>query len=140
MGKIKKPGKTGTRIPTSATEKKLNYNEAHGKFTFSSVCDHNCLLSGWQKDELQQLIGCFKKVERLLWKEILKDPGLNYESHKFIDLARPEKLPPDASLDSIRVSQRMRLYGYRTQDVFNIIWFDREHIVCPEGKTCRYAI
>lgn len=140
MREIRKPKKEATKISSVATEKTINYNERPGRLSFLSACDTHCLLCNWQKDELTELMGCFKKVERTLWKNILKDDGLNYESHNQIDLPPPPALPPDASLDSMRVTQRMRLYGYRTQDVFNIIWFDRLHEVCPEGKKWRYKV
>jgi hypothetical protein len=141
MPKINKPKKQNqSKISSQATEKTINYNDQHGKFAFSSVCNRHCQLSEWQRNELDELIGYFKKVEQSIWKNILKDDGFNYESHNLIDLPVPETLPPDASLDSMRVTQKMRIYGYRTQDIFNIIWFDREHKVCPEGKKWRYKI
>jgi hypothetical protein len=118
----------------------IDYNERHGRLAFLNACDKHCLLSKWRNNELDELIGCFKKVERSTWKNILRDDGLKYESHQYIDFPRPKDLPPDASLDSIRVTQRMRLYGYRSDDVFYIIWFDREHAVCPMSKQKRYKI
>lgn len=141
MPKIKpKPSKIIKKITQDALERKLDYNEQFGRFAFSSCCDRHCLLSEWQKRELVELISFFKKVEKLNWKNILINDALNYESHNFTDLPPPSTLPPDASLDSMRVTQKMRVYGYRTQDVFNIIWFDREHKVCPMGKKCKYQV
>ncbi len=140
MPKLKKPPKSRGRIPPNAIERKVNYDECRGRFAFSSVCERHCLLSSWIKQELDELIVYFKKVEKLLWKEILRDPGLVYEEISHIALPRPASLPPDASLYSMKVAGRLRVYGYRTQDVFNIIWFDRLHEVCPVDKTKKYAI
>lgn len=141
MPKIDKPKKgKRSRIPIEATQLKTSYDDDFGRFAFSSVCENHCLLEDWQKAELERLIYCFKKIESLTWKQIKKDSGLDYESHSYIAVPRPQTLPPDASLDSIRVNLKMRLFGYRTQNVFNIIWFDKNHIVCPEDKTKKYAI
>ena len=140
MREIKKPKQQASKISPKATELTLNYNDKFGKFAFSSVCERYCLLSEWQKTELTELMSYFKKIEKLVWKNILKDEALNYESHDFVDIPIPESFPPDASLDSMRVTLKMRVYGYRTQDIFNIIWFDREHKVCPEGKKWRFKV
>lgn len=140
MREIKKPKKKATKINPKATENSYSTNDDFCRFVFSFTCERHCLLSDWQKIELSELIGFFKKLELQTWKDIFKDDGLNYESHSWIALPRPRALPPDASLDSMRVTQRMRLYGYRTQNFFNIIWFDREHKVCPTDKECKYRV
>lgn len=144
MGKINKKAakrEKCSKITSKATEKPaINYNECCGRFGFLSVCDNHCLLSEWHGSELSELIGCFKKVERTIWKNILKDDGLDYKRHHHINLPLPKNFPPDATLDSIRVNQKMRLYGYRLNDVFYIVWFDREHLVCPVGKQKRFTI
>lgn len=142
MREIKKPPREkGGRITSKATDKRINYDNNYGKLAFSSACDKHCLLSSWQSRELDELIGYFKLVEKLLWKEIIMESnGLDYEEHHYIALPKPHSLPPDTSLHSMRVTQRMRVFGYRTQDFFNIIWFDRNHIVCPVDKPKEYVI
>lgn len=138
--RITKPSKRKGKISSQATERKINYDECRGRLAFSSVCDRHCLLCEWVKQELNGLIGYFKKVEELIWFDIQKDPGLDYEEVNNIAFPRPTTLPPDASLHSMRVAGRLRVYGYRADDVFNIIWFDRLHEVCPVGKPKKYAI
>lgn len=130
-----------SKIKSSMTQlKSINYDQCFGRLAFSKSCEKNCLLSSWKSTELKLLIDCFKKVESETWNIIRHDIGLNLEVIKHIDLHRPSTLPPDATFRSIRVSNSMRLYGYRLQDTFYIIWFDREHIVCPQGKPKRYAV
>jgi hypothetical protein len=136
---VKKQGSSKI-TPRATKEPSINYNECCGRFAFLNVCNRHCLLSEWRGGELDDLISCFKKVESSLWKNILKDDGLNYEKHHHIAFPLPSNFPPDAALDSIRVTQKMRLYGYRVDNVFYIIWFDREHSVCPAGKQKRYSI
>lgn len=141
MAKIQKPKVyKQSKIPSSAIKPARDYNQSYGRFAFRSTCENHCLLADWGKPELSELIKCFKKFEKLQWKEIIKDSGFQYESPKQVAIKPPSTLPPDASLDSIRVNQRMRLFGYRTQDIFNIIWFDKDHMVCPMDKEKKYAL
>ena len=137
---IKKPMKNNEcKIPQP--QLKVNYDKCTARLAFSSVCNSHCLISEWYDDELITLINCFKNLESKTWLEIKDDNGLNYEPKvKHIDIQRPQTLPPDANLSSLRVNKKSRLYGYRTQDVFNIIWFDKNHVVCPMNKQKKYSV
>lgn len=138
---IKKPSKNNdSKIPNSATQAKKSFDDEKAKLIFSKACETHCQLSEWHRDELNALINCFKKLESMQWKDIKKDSGFDYETVKYICLQRPKTLPPDASLDSLRVSGKSRLYGYRTQEFFNIIWFDKNHIVCAMDKQKKYSV
>jgi hypothetical protein len=118
--------------------KETNYDFRRGKFAFEFVCDNRCCLSDWQGQELKLLIDSFKKVEKLTWQEIFVDQGLKWERNKNIAIPLPNQLPKDTKLCSFRVNQKMRIYGYRAQELFYIVWFDKNHIVCPEGKSKKY--
>jgi hypothetical protein len=120
--------------------KSNQYEESTGRVAFSKVCSKYCLLCDWTKQELKLLIKFFKKLESMWWKDIKLDGGFRYETIQYAAIPRPTSLPPDATLKSLRVNECHRLYGYRAQDTFNIIWFDRNHIVCPMGKPKNYAI
>lgn len=126
-----------SKIDTSL--KDINYDERKGRLAFSSVCNKKCLISDWQKDELGILIDTFKKIESIEWKEIFNDSGLNWERNSHIALKLPKNFPPDAKLHSIRVNGKMRLYGYRAQEFFYIVWFDKNHEVCPMNKNKKHS-
>ncbi len=120
--------------------KDISYDEHYARVGFSKVCNQNCLLSEWHGNELKDLIDCFKKLESKTWKEIKKDKGLKYKMITKIAIPPPKILPPDARLSSIRVCSKKRLYGYRVENCFYIIWFDKNHRVCPEDKRKEYSI
>ena len=128
----------GKSINTSL--KSIDYDSMSGKVAFESVV-HNktCSISDWNGREFKLLIDCFQKIEKLSWKQIQSDPGLNFERNKNIALPLPSNFPPDANLCSIRVNQKMRLYGYRVREFFYIVWFDKNHLVCPMGKSKKYT-
>ena len=44
----------------------------------------------------------------------------------------PNNIPEDARLSEMRIDQKKRIFGFRVQSVYYIIWFDRNHSVCPE--------
>lgn len=138
--KINLSRKKETKITPTASQKQVTYEECTGRIAFSKVCDKHCLLCDWTKKEIKLLIDCFKKIESMRWIDIRKDQGYKYETIKNISIPRPLSLPPDATLKSLRVNDKHRLYGYKAQDTFNIIWFDRNHIVCPMGKPKKHAI
>lgn len=84
-----------------------------------------------------------KEFENLSWNELDKDRhGKKGKSkHHFIDIA---KLIGDAQkrlqniglsdLDqiySLRLEGKLRLYGLRKQNCFEIVWVDTEHEICP---------
>lgn len=139
----KKINKKAVKIKNSKEKinKDLNdvdYDEKNGRLAFSSVSHNKCPISSWQGDELILLIDAFKKFESEKWKDIFTDPGLKWERNSHIAFKLPRDLPEDIKLYSFRVSSKMRLYGYRAQEFFYIIWFDRNHEVCPMGRRKTY--
>lgn len=130
--KNKKVSAKNREINTQLNEP--NYDKRKGRLAFSYVCHKKCSISDWAGQELTQLIDTFKKFESLNWEEIFKDSGLNWERNRNIALKTPDYMAEDAKLHSIRVSKKMRIYGYRAQQYFYIIWFDKNHEVCPVHK------
>ena len=119
--------------------KEVDYNLRRGKVAFENVVHNGCSISNWQGNELKLLIDAFKKLEALTWSEIMLDTGLNYERNKNIAVKLPVEIPADAKLYSFRVNQKMRIYGYRAQEFFYIVWFDKNHIICPMNKPKKYT-
>lgn len=119
--------------------KDVDYNLRKGKVAFENVVHSGCSITDWQGSELKLLIDAFKKLETLTWNQIMIDNGLNYERNKFIAIKLPSEIPTDAKLCSFRVNQKKRVYGYRAQEFFYIVWFDKNHIVCPTNKQKKYT-
>lgn len=141
MAKIKQKRRNNKgKINKNATNLKGSTNNKKAKLTFSSCCEKHCLLSGWVKEELKTLISKFKRIEKLTWKEIRTDSSLNYKQVTKINIKPPDTFPPESSLCSLEITKQARIFGYRTDEFFNIIWFDKNHIVCPQGKSKRYSV
>lgn len=92
---------------------------------FSQCDENNHQMWNLQKSELKKFIAYAKKVESMPWQEIICDSGLKYE--KISNLAKPSYLDKGISLYSMRVSQKFRIYGYRSECFYYIVWFDKNH-------------
>lgn len=136
--KAPKNSNKGTSIDTKL--KYQDYDLMTGKVAFESVHHHRkCSIDTWHGKDFKLLIDFFVKLESLTWKEIYNDKGLNFERNKNIALCLPQGFPPDANLCSMRVNDKKRVYGYRVKDFFYIVWFDKNHEVCPQGKSKPYS-
>lgn len=136
---IAKGNKKNNKIPAKATElhKQSTDNETP-VFSFKHVCENHCQLSEWQKQELSILIGTFKAMENLCWKDVRKSAGLNMKPvTDSIVYSLPHSVPSDATIQEVKVDDGKRLFGYRAGRVFCIIWFDRNHEVIPYHKAKR---
>lgn len=139
-GKIREPKDRGSKhIPGKVTE--LREEDSDDKlplFSFKHCCRQRYQLHEWHRDELKSLISSLRKMSQIPWKDVHRDKGLHYEAGVDLDKttrrALPESVPKDCPIDSFRVSLKGRVWGYRAEHVFYIIWFDRNHDVCPEGK------
>lgn len=103
-------------------------------FSFKYVSENHCLLSDWHGNELIELIEAFKIMESLSWNQVLTHSGLRYK--KIDKLARPlpRTVSPDVAICEFRICQKKRVLGYRMGNIFRVIWFDRNHEICPIGK------
>ena len=89
-------------------------------------CNDKYPLENLQKRELRSFIAFAKKIEKQTWRQIkFDDKGFNYETIK------QKKLPTNSNgvieMESLRVNGKFRVEGYRDNEFFYIIWFDRNH-------------
>ena len=112
--------------------KEFNYNlnrenndDKTGILKFSQ-CDEKYPLQELQKDELKSFISFAKTFESLPWRTIKTYKGFKFESIPQID--KPDNIEKDITLSSIRASDKFRLIGYRQEQYFYIVWFDRNDL------------
>jgi hypothetical protein len=126
-----------SKIPIQAiTLKEIPEIDSRVTFSFKNTCDNHCLLSEWTQRELNDLMKTFKTIESLSWNEIRVHPGLQC---KHVDQAEcskpiPSGVPLDVRFLEMRVNDRSRLFAYRTFNICNVVWFDRNHEVLPYHK------
>jgi len=130
--------KPQTAIPSGAFDllhAPRSSEDKHPVFVFRDVDHGRWPIHEWQGRELTDLVDCFIKVERMTWSQVKTSDGLGYKIVE--NPPRCAKLPPDNTLHEMKVDQRKRIMGYRAEEEFCLIWFDREHDVCPQGKVRR---
>lgn len=122
------------KIPDKAIIVTQPEREDYPVFSFLHSSDQHCLLSDWRGDELSELIKAFKTMEALPWNQLQRHHGLGFKVVDSFSRPLPQAISPDETIFEVRVCQRKRVFGYRAGNVFRIIWFDRNHEICPEGK------
>ena len=80
----------------------------------------------WQMVELEKaerhaLISTFRKLLSLEWDELYTHPGLNWEAVKDVEG------PQGQTLYSLRVTQKMRLLGWRDGDLLRLLSIHPDH-------------
>lgn len=155
MAKCKKNNMKEPKIYVDVNSKKeakssINANSFYDKkptWRFSKVDKFH---SKWKVNEGEFDSILFEKLrsfENMKWKDILTDKSGRYGTkNHFIS---PEYIHKDAqdrlaslqleelaqdSLCSIALSGKIRLWGLLLDGVFNIIWLDNEHEICPSKK------
>mgnify|MGYP000006403069 FL=1 len=102
-----------------------NNDDKPGILKFSQ-CDEKYPLQELQKDELKSFISFAKTFESLPWRTIKTYKGFKFENIPQIE--KPDSIEKDITLSSIRASEKFRLIGYRQEQYFYIVWFDRNHL------------
>ena len=94
-------------------------------------CHSKYPLEKLNSKDLKAFIEFCKKVERMTWKEIKLDEGLNYETPKHFNVNMPDFFPKDATAVSLRASKKFRIIGWRETKYLNLMWFDKNHESYP---------
>ncbi|WP_160045677.1 MAG6450 family protein [Paenibacillus sp. USDA918EY] len=140
MNKHSKSGEKGHGlIPSAVTELKRSTEDQTPLFSFEHLCENNFYLHNLGKQELKELHNFLKKSSKMTWKQIRMSDGIKYKTIPRSSLTArvPSSVPDDASIDEMRVTQEHRIFGFKVNGIFNVIWFDPTHDVCPEGKKRR---
>ena len=101
-----------------------NNDDKNGILKFSN-CDDKYPLHELQKDELKAFVSFAKSFEGMPWRIIKTYKGFKFEN--IPEISKPDNIEKDITLSSLRISQSFRLIGYRNEEYFYIVWFDRNH-------------
>lgn len=128
------------RIPKQATQltPSASTDDEYPSFRFTYADQNRWRLSDWTSQEIKDVIEGLKKIEKYTWGQIKghgsKTAGESVGTgHKPIDKhpKLPENVPEDVRLSEMRIDQKKRIFGFRYQSIYYIIWFDRNHEICP---------
>ena len=105
-------------------EYKLNFNNNDDK---TGIIKFSQCYEKYPLQELKDFISFAKKFESISWRTIKTYSGLKIEN--IPEIKEPNSIDKDITLSSIRITQRFRLIGYRQEQYFYIVWFDKNHLV-----------
>jgi hypothetical protein len=113
---------------------------SHPVWSFARL-DFYAEVGGWAKldpDDRDELLERFRQWEKMTWKEILVDGRKQNHAifvYKCCDKSKERlehlKLDDLEELVSLRVNSRGRVIGILDRGVFQILWWDPNHGVCP---------
>lgn len=126
-------------IPTEATRIKRSTDNDTPLFSFGHLCDNNFMMHILGKTELKELHRFLKKISKMTWNQVRASESIGYKPipRTSLSCAVPDSVSRDARIDEMRVTQEHRIFGFKAEGIFNIIWFDPTHDICPEGKKKR---
>jgi hypothetical protein len=147
MAHGKKPKRPRPGQKPSAEDARSNPpSPMHVKVRISfELCEdgNDYCLSRCAVDECRSFLSCLRKLSERTWQQLLegssRNPsdksGLNSTVYSKNSLTNPDiwpsRLSPDVtSLLGIRASERQRIYGVRIDNVFHVLWFDKNHEIC----------
>jgi len=114
-----------------AAQKEINISNTP-LFSFKNMCRRNFLLSEWNSREIERLMDTFQMMEGMEWCQIRTHSGLRMRKVRRETLSRaiPDSIQEDVALYELRVTEKARVFGFIMNNVFHLVWFDRNHEVC----------
>lgn len=113
------------KLPNLNKQLVPNYDNTTCNLKFSRCDDNKYQLWTLNKEQLKRFVSFAKKIENMKWIEIKQAKSYHYENIN--NLVKPDFISKDIILKSIRVDGKFRIYGYRIDSDFYIIWFDPNH-------------
>jgi len=99
------------------------------KFAFEYLQSSYCI-SKCEKDDRVALTDALRMLSSLTWAQIASTSkhalGTETLSKRAIHAALPACVTDDTRLLAFRFSGKKAMVGYRTQEVFYVLWFDRD--------------
>jgi len=132
--KLKKPPvQTTKNISARSTDNPIK-DEGHIIFSLRHLQKNYCF-SACQPEEKQALAESFFKRRDMTWLSISKEPkhGLGFEkiNRKSLNVKVPSIVPEDANILSFRFKGKAPMVGYKENNLFYILWLDRDFTVYP---------
>lgn len=100
---------------------------------------HECF-SQWTQRDLKDFSHLNELLSKTTWKEMIQNCSKNYGMKKGLgstvirDTNIHEKLPKNISKDctliELRVNEKSRIIGFRNNEIYFLIWLDRNHDLC----------
>lgn len=126
--KIKKPKKTKTRLKVLPSETQST-QQMKPKFSLEFLQNSYCVCR-CEKDDRAAFATKLRELSQLTWSQIICSGrhGMGYEKidRKEIKAPIPRHITDDVNLIAFRFSGKKPMVGYRSLEVFYIVWCDHD--------------
>ena len=132
--RLKSPSAQKTKSIVDQSTSTPMLDDGYIIFSFRYIQKNHCF-SNCQPNEKQALAESIFKRRDMTWKSIQREPrhGLGYEKINQLNVAKPNCVPNGASILSFRFCGKAAMVGFKENDVFHILWLDREYTVYNHG-------
>lgn len=140
--KIRVPAKaphSSRDIILGAEQDATSYRNTPFSLSFRHTQVGSYCLSDCNKMTTKKMLACLVKAHRHTWGQLYDKGGrpgdkvglafTEYEDHALRKVRRPDKLPEDAKIASLRASDKLRIVGAKAGVTFLVLWFDKDHIL-----------
>lgn len=89
-------------------------------------------ISEWNRNELKELSNKIELINKLTWSQVKANSGLRYKDVTDANKlpASKNKLSDDITFCEIRITEKARIFGFRSNSIFFLCWLDRNHKIC----------
>jgi hypothetical protein len=131
------PPNKGKRIPLSGSaEIRPDYNRAKPTFSLIHVDPTYCITC-CDVDERASFAETIRNLSQLTWNELRSTPhrGLGCEKINRDAIRRPipQSVTEDVTFLAFRFHGKKAMVGYRVDETFHIVWFDRDFSLYDHG-------
>jgi hypothetical protein len=131
--KIRQPWKEIRREDVERKEPQVRLSFEH-----INPGDHFCL-SLCDADDVRHAVDCLLRMTTMTWSQVYgtatknraEKKGMHWTTYEdyALKVPRPATIGKDHRISGIRAGEKYRIFGFRFEDCFYVIWFDPNHTV-----------
>ena len=96
--------------------------------------------SDWKSNELKLFSKFVDKLRKLTWSQVHSQSSNKNKTGLALTYINRNQLPqkdilkeisPEIRIFELRISDKVRVHGFRIKNSFFLIWLDRNHEICP---------
>ena len=126
----------GSRVGLDSAAVRTDYNRQKPLFSLQFIDPQYCITL-CDKDEKASFADMLRRMSRMTWNELRNAPrhGLGCEKIDQSSIKRPLPLgvTEDVTFLAFRFHAKKPMVGFRLNDVFHIVWFDRDFTLYDHG-------
>ena len=123
-------------ISAGADSAKIDFNREKPTFCLRHIDSHYCI-SSCDVNEKASFADTLRNLSQLTWSELRSSPHRGMGCEKIARDALKRPIPPgiteDVTFLAFRFHGKKPMVGYRVNEMFHIIWFDRDFTLYDHG-------